>query len=109
MVPHWFDMVARFYVPLSLLTAVLVLADIFLLGRRQHMAIMNAVWPLTMLYWGPLGLIFYGWFGRAGEPHHDHGSSSHHAMSHERPMWQATFNGATHCGAGCALGDVVGD
>ncbi|WP_082779158.1 DUF4396 domain-containing protein [Burkholderia sp. PAMC 28687] len=24
-------------------------------------------------------------------------------------MWQATFSGATHCGAGCALGDFIGD
>ena len=27
----------------------------------------------------------------------------------EKPMWQATFSGATHCGAGCALGDFLGD
>ncbi|SAL01413.1 hypothetical protein AWB81_06041 [Caballeronia arationis] len=24
-------------------------------------------------------------------------------------MWQATFLGATHCGAGCALGDFIGE
>jgi len=35
------------------------------LGRRQKMAIMDAVWPLTLLYWGPLGLPIYLWFGRA--------------------------------------------
>ena len=23
-------------------------------------------------------------------------------------MWQATFNSAAHCGAGCALGDFIG-
>ena len=83
--------------PLSIVAALLVLADIFLLGRRQHMAIMEAVWPLTVLYWGPVGLIFYAWFGRGGGGHGD------------KPMWQATFNGATHCGAGCALGDFLGD
>ena len=27
----------------------------------------------------------------------------------DRSMWQATFSGASHCGAGCALGDFVGD
>jgi Domain of unknown function (DUF4396) len=26
----------------------------------------------------------------------------------ETPMWQATFNSAAHCGAGCALGDFIG-
>lgn len=61
---------------------------------------MEAVWPLTLLYWGALGLPFYVWFGRTRPGPGGHGDS---------PMWQATFKGATHCGAGCALGDVIGD
>jgi hypothetical protein len=77
----------------------LVLSDILLLGRRQKMAIMNAVWPLTMLYWGPAGLLFYFWFCRQRSG----------ADSGEKPMWQAAFSGATHCGAGCAVGDFLGD
>jgi hypothetical protein len=32
-----------------LLVAALVLADIYLLGYREHMKIMEAVWPLTAL------------------------------------------------------------
>ena len=99
---------AGIYVPLSIATALAVLADVFVLGRRQSMAIMDAVWPLTMLYWGPLGLIFYAWFGRAaatGAEHHEH----HHHGHAGGPMWQAAFKGATHCGAGCALGDFIGD
>jgi hypothetical protein len=27
----------------------------------------------------------------------------------EAPMWQAVFKGCCHCGAGCALGDFIGD
>ena len=27
----------------------------------------------------------------------------------KRPMWQPVFLGSTHCGAGCALGDFIGD
>ena len=39
----------------------------------------------------------------------------HHAMRHgshgasRSPMWQAVFKGATHCGAGCALGDILAE
>jgi hypothetical protein len=112
MPPAWLQSLAAVYVPLAIVSALLVLADIYLAGRRQHMAIMEAVWPLTLLYWGPLGLLFYFWFGRGmrmpgGGGHHDHrGGGGGHA---ERPMWQATFTGATHCGAGCALGDFIGD
>jgi hypothetical protein len=97
MPPSWLQSFAAVYVPLSIAAALYVLADVYLLGHRQHMRIMEAVWPLTALYWGPLGLVFYIWFGRAA---HGHG---------EPPMWQATFKGATHCGAGCALGDFIGD
>lgn len=112
MPPAWFQQLATIYVPLSILSALIVLADIYLVGRRQHMGIMEAVWPLTMLYWGPVGLAFYFWFGRGmpmrGGGHH-HGGGHHGGHEMERPMWQATFNGATHCGAGCALGDFIGD
>lgn len=101
MTPSWLEAISVVYVPLSIASALLVLADIFLAARRHHMAIMDAVWPLTMLYWGPVGLIFYFWFGRGDR----HGGGSHGGT----PMWQAVFKGATHCGAGCALGDFIGD
>jgi hypothetical protein len=71
------------------------------------MAIMEAVLPVTMLYRGRLavlgtiGLIPYYWFDRGA------GDRARHDQSAEPPMWP--FKGATHCGAGCALGDFIGD
>ena len=65
MPPFWLQILAVIHVILSMLAALLVTGDIFANGRRQKMAIMDAVWPLTTLYWGPLGLVFYLWFGRA--------------------------------------------
>ncbi len=56
-----------------------------------------------MLYWGPMGLVFYYWFGRTNRTL---GRSTSHS---KKPMWQATFSGAPHCGAGCALDDFLGD
>jgi hypothetical protein len=103
MPPAWLHTLSVIYVPLSIVAALLVLADIYLLGRRQHMGVMEAVWPLTMLYWGPVGLIWYAWFGRGGGQH------DHHHGHGRTPMWQSTFKGATHCGAGCALGDFLGE
>ena len=103
------NVVERFafiYVWLSIASALIVLADIFILGRRQTMGVMDAAWPLTVLYWGPLGLPFYFSFGRA-PPHsaaHQHG-----AGDEQPPMWQAVFKGATHCGAGCSLGDFAAE
>jgi Domain of unknown function (DUF4396) len=103
MIPAWLPPLAETHVILSLLSAAWVTIDIFALGRRQPMTVMDFVWPLTLLYWGPLGLPFYHAFGRApgrgGEHHHDD----------DKPMWQSVFTGSTHCGAGCALGDLIGD
>ncbi|WP_250519072.1 DUF4396 domain-containing protein [Caballeronia sp. ATUFL_M1_KS5A] len=90
---------ASIWLALSVLSAIIVAFDVWLGGHRQPMVIMSVVWPLTMLYWGPVGLIFYFWFGR----------STAGAEKAEPPMWQATFLGATHCGAGCALGDFIGE
>jgi len=68
MAPAWLDAFAAVWIPLSVLAAVGVLVDVLVLGRRQKMTIMDAVWPLTMLYWGPLGLPIHLWFGRAPAP-----------------------------------------
>ncbi|WP_250537000.1 DUF4396 domain-containing protein [Caballeronia sp. AZ10_KS36] len=99
MAAHWTIGFAQVWLALSVLSACAVAFDIVVAGHRQPMVIMSVVWPLTMLYWGPAGLVFYFWFGRATPSGQGHGA----------PMWQATFLGATHCGAGCALGDFIGE
>jgi hypothetical protein len=93
MAPEWLNTLAIIHCSASILCAVYVLLDILAFGHRQPMWIMDVVWPLTALYWGPLGLAFYWTVGR--QP-----------MDGKR-MWQFTFGGATHCGAGCALGDFA--
>ncbi len=39
-----------------------------------------------------------------------HGMQMNH-MHHgpHRPFWQSVFISSTHCGAGCALGDIIGE
>jgi hypothetical protein len=58
------------------------------------MWIMNIVWPVTMLYSGPLGLLAYYRFGRGNK---------------RKPFWQSVAVAATHCGSGCTLGDIVAE
>jgi hypothetical protein len=95
MPPDWLRTFAFVYVVLSLLSSLYVGIDIFLIGHRQKMLVMDIVWPLTVLYFGPVGLIFY--FTIARRP------------KDQRRDWQFVFDGASHCGAGCALGDFIGD
>jgi hypothetical protein len=69
------------------------------------MAIMNAVWPITALYFGPIAVWWYWTLSRAMP----RGTSAHHGHRPERPFWQTIIVEATHCGAGCVLGDVIAE
>ncbi|MFK4134764.1 DUF4396 domain-containing protein [Pseudomonas luteola] len=100
-VPGWLHILAV----LSLIAAVLCTAWVTrdVLQHPQPMKIMNIVWPITMLWAGPLGLWAYLRIGRTPMTHQQHG---HH---HERPFGQSVAIGATHCGSGCTLGDLIAE
>ncbi len=78
--------------------------------RPQTMAIMNVVWPATCLYFSVFGLWAYLARGRA-VPAAEQGSM-HLAKDSTRsaPLggWQIALS-ASHCGAGCALADIVAE
>ncbi len=89
----------------------LIIAIDLLAGHQQHMWIMNLVWPITALYAGPLALWGYFTTGRL---------STHRAVMEakerdekppgkKKPFWQIVALGATHCGAGCTLADIVAE
>ena len=99
--PPGLEAAAALYVILSIAASAIVIIDLSMFAPAQKMAIMKVVWPLTALYWGPIGLPFYFSIGRE-QPEHGHCDS-------EAPMWRATFKGAAHCGAGCALGDFAAE
>jgi hypothetical protein len=83
---------------LSAVSVLIIAADI--LQHRQKMAIMNVVWPVTALYFGPLALWMYFALGR---------QKAAPSGQKERPFWQSVWIGVTHCGAGCTLGDIVAE
>ncbi len=111
----WLTMVASLSLMLSAISAGIILIDI-LGGRHQKMMIMNLVWPITALYSGPIGLWAYYSMGRAaphgGEPAHEEGAAQAHGEDHDKPQkpfWQTVFKATSHCGAGCTLGDTIGE
>jgi hypothetical protein len=83
----------------------LIAADIFVRGNRQHVWIMDVVWPLTALYSGPLGWLAYRRWGRLSSPRYRQqaGARGHY------PLSVSVGISDTHCGAGCALGDVISE
>jgi hypothetical protein len=92
-------------------------------GYRQHMAVMNWVYPITALYWGPVAVFLYFTRGRrmsarwAREhrvdleqmmsPDEEQDPPSYWAFA--RKNWWAISKGVSHCGAGCTLGDITGE
>lgn len=101
-VPEWLSLLASASLILAGLCSLAILIDI-LSGRRQHMWIMNIVWPVTALYSGPIGLWLYFKTGRHSGHHHGKKTPS----EQERPYWQSVALAATHCGSGCTLGDIM--
>jgi hypothetical protein len=86
-------------------SAVVILADIYLAGNRQRMPVMEAVWPVNALYLGPVAVWLYLRYGR---PQGRRWRQAH-GEPPGKPDWAATTIGVLHCGAGCTLGDIVAE
>jgi len=98
---------------LSLGTAFLCAAIITAheIKNPQKMTVMNLVWPLTALYLSVLGLLMYFRLGVPMAKSHGHqGGDSEMKMGRKAgPTVADTAVSATHCGAGCVLGDIVSE
>ena len=67
------------------------------------MAVMEAVWPITALYMGPVGLWAYWNWGRPKSPKFER----ENGPTGPRPFRVRVAVSASHCGGGCTLGDIV--
>ena len=122
----WHGWLAWAMLGLGFGSALVILVDLFVLGYRQHMAIMNVVHPVTALYLGPIWVWAYFTRGRKSShtwAHHEaqrllEESADPRAKAEElqeqgaspehlRP-WHVG-NAVSHCGAGCTLGDIAGE
>jgi Domain of unknown function (DUF4396) len=102
-VPAWLHGLAIASLIVAFGSALVIGVD--LSRRPQPMAIMNAVWPITALYLGPVAVWWYWTLTRVTPGEH----SAHHMHHPKRPFWKTIIVEATHCGAGCTLGDVVAE
>jgi hypothetical protein len=84
----------------------------------QKMWIMNIVWPVTALYFSVFAVWVYYRIGRrmangamqtmAAAPMEGQ-KSPPKAQGPRDPTWEQTVVSATHCGAGCTLGDIIAE
>jgi len=95
----WLHVVASASLALAAVCAAAIAIDE--IRHPQKMWIMNAVWPLTALFGSVLWLGAYWRWGR--------NISSHSGQAAKPPFPAAVLKGASHCGAGCTLGDLVAE
>ncbi len=104
MVPTWLAILSWISLGAAFVCAGFILYDLYGRGYRQHMWIMEAVWPITALYFGPLAL--WGYY-RWGRPQ-SHKWMEQHGDPPKKSFAATTAVGVSHCGAGCTLGDIIG-
>ncbi len=109
MAPIWLHPLSIIALTVGAICALVILVDVA--RHPQHMAVMNVVWPVTALFGTVLTVWGYFAYGRA---------STREAMQlakeqgRDRPSERQPFpvlvgKGATHCGAGCMIGDVLAE
>lgn len=94
--PAWLHLLATASLAVAGIFALLISLDE--LRRPQKMWIMNLVWPLTALFGSALWYWLYRRWGRTGA-----------ASQEDTPFAIMVAKGASHCGAGCTLGDIIAE
>jgi hypothetical protein len=103
-VPAWLNTLSIVSLSVAAICSAVVLIDI--LRHPQQMAIMDWVWPITALYGGPLAIWMYV---RLGRPASREAMMRSDGRMAEKPFYSSVAVSATHCGAGCVLGDVIAE
>ena len=93
--PAWLHTLAIVSLALAATCATVIVVDE--IRRPQKMWIMNLVWPLAALFGSAAWLALYF---AASKRKGDRG---------ETPLALAVAKGASHCGAGCTLGDIIAE
>ena len=105
MPPAWLTGLSWAALAVAFASAAWILFDIYGRGYRQHMKIMEAVWPVTALYFGPVAVAAYRAWGRPKSMRWQDQRGDPPA----KPGYAVTATGVSHCGAGCSLGDIIGE
>jgi hypothetical protein len=105
--PTWLTVLAWTALAVAFASAAWIMLDIYGRGYRQRMAVMEGVWPVTALYFGPVAIWGYRRFGRpaTGRWLQEQGRDE----PPDKPGWATVAVGVSHCGAGCTLGDIIAE
>ena len=102
--PLWMTILATASLVIAGACAAVVAVDVR--RRPQPMAVMNLVFPVVTLFGSVPWALFYRRYRRA--PMRVHKNDAH-AIAATEPKWVSIATGTSHCGAGCAMGDVIAE
>ena len=103
MQPTWLVMLSWATLVLGLASAAVIVVDSFIGGNRQPAKVMELVWPVTALYFGPAAIMAYRKWGRPQSPRW----RQRHGNPPKKPRHAAVVFGLCHCLAHCTLGAII--
>lgn len=103
-VPEWLTTISWVFVGIALLCAAALVYDIYGRGHRQRVRAMEAVWPISALYFGPLALALYARWGR---PRTEKSRAEHDVTPEANVPAEATTRGITG-GAASTVAHFIG-
>lgn len=110
MIPSWLHVLALVALSCGFVSAAIVAVDE--IRHPQHMWIMNLVWPLVALFGTVITLWGYFTYGRLATKQEFMAAKADDETppsKRETPFGVMVAKGASHCGSGCTLGDIVAE
>ena len=108
MAPTWLTVVAWIYLGICFCCAGIIAYDIAFNNRRQPMGVMNFVYPITALYFGPFALALYWRWERAAAPTTESMSASSAAVPQAATVASAGSGGQSAYGEMAVAGGPGG-
>ena len=101
--PAWLTTLSWIFIATAVMSAAAIVYDVYGRGHRQPHRVMEAVWPLSALYLGPLALPIYNRFGRT----HSAEWRERAGMSPERSLTATAVRSGLPGGVSSGLAHVV--
>lgn len=98
MTPAWLHLLAAAALGLGIMLAVVIAVDE--ISHPQPMAIMNVVWPVAALFGTLFTAVAYFTYEHPLGPR---------GNRRRPPFFVSVGKAATHCGAGCTIGDIIAE
>jgi hypothetical protein len=108
--PAWLHTLSIAALAVGFICALIVAVDVA--SHPQHMAVMNIVWPVTALFGTALTLWMYFRYGRLASMEQAQAAKQQGKKmpsKEKTPFAIMVAKGASHCGCGCCLGDIVAE